>query len=173
MKGFEIFFKLAEIVKTKYPDIQFVATGNYKDKSHFVKFVGMLNREKLQSLYLKSRCTLVPSVWDEPFSLVTLESLATGTPVIAFDVGILKSIIHDGENGFIVPLMAIDRMADRIIKIATDDELFSRLSENAKRASKEFTEDKKMKLLNTIIRESLWPVFSFMLGCKGICDREE
>ena len=51
--------------------------------------------------------------------------------------------------------MAIDQMKDRIIKIATDYELFSRLSENGKKTSKEFTEEKKMKLLNRIIRDSI------------------
>ena len=152
-KGFEIFIKVAEIVKTKYPDIQFVAAGNYKNKSPFVNFVGMLNRDEIVSLYTKSRCTVIPSIWDEPFALVAIESMAVGTPVVAFDVGILNSIIHNGESGFIVPLMAIDEMVDRIIKIINDDELFVRLSENGKRVAYEkFTEDRRMSLLDEMLR---------------------
>ena len=152
-KGFQIFLKVAEIVKKRYSDIQFVATGNYENKPAFVNFVGLLDRDKVMSLYTRSRCTVMPSIWDEPFPRVVLESMAAGTPVVAFDVGILNNIIHNGEGGFVVPLMAIDEMADKIIKITNDDQLFSRLSENARRiVLEEFKEDKRVALLNEIIK---------------------
>ena len=151
-KGFEIFFQVAEIVKTKYPDIQFVVAGNYKNKSPYVDFVGLLNHGEVEKLMAKSKCTVIPSIWDEPFALVAIESMAVGTPVVAFDVGILKNIIRDGEGGFIVPLMAIDEMVDRIIQIVNDDELFAKLSENGRGlAYEKFTENKRMALLNKII----------------------
>jgi glycosyltransferase involved in cell wall biosynthesis len=40
--------------------------------------------------------------FDEPFGLSLIESMACGTPVIAFDRGSMPEIIHDGETGFIV-----------------------------------------------------------------------
>ena len=156
VKGFKIFYQVAEIVKTKYTDIQFVAAGNFKNKSPYVDFVGLLNHGEVEKLMAKSRCTVIPSIWDEPFALVAIESMAVGTPAVAFDVGILKSIIRDGEVGFIVPLMAIDEMVDRIIKIVNDDELFAKLSENGRGlAYEKFTENKRMALLDEIIKELL------------------
>jgi glycosyltransferase involved in cell wall biosynthesis len=40
--------------------------------------------------------------WPEPFGLVAIESLAAGTPVIAFRHGALPEIVEDGVDGFIV-----------------------------------------------------------------------
>jgi glycosyltransferase involved in cell wall biosynthesis len=40
--------------------------------------------------------------WPEPFGLVAIESLATGTPVIALRRGALPEIVEDGVDGFLV-----------------------------------------------------------------------
>ena len=45
---------------------------------------------------------LFPIDWPEPFGLVLIEALATGTPVIAFGRGSVPEIIEDGLTGFIV-----------------------------------------------------------------------
>ena len=42
----------------------------------------------------------MPGAWPEPFGLVSIESLATGTPVIARRVGALPEIIREGVDGF-------------------------------------------------------------------------
>lgn len=46
--------------------------------------------------------TLAPLAWDEPFGLVLAESMACGTPVVAFDRGAAAEIVVDGETGFLV-----------------------------------------------------------------------
>ena len=46
-------------------------------------------------------CLLNPIVWAEPFGLVMLESLATGTPVVATPLGAAPEIIDDGVTGFL------------------------------------------------------------------------
>jgi glycosyltransferase involved in cell wall biosynthesis len=61
-----------------------------------------ISRELLDSLYLKSKGTLFPSQWEEPFGLVMIESMARGTPVIAFNKGAAPEIIVHGKTGFIV-----------------------------------------------------------------------
>ena len=45
---------------------------------------------------------LFPIDWPEPFGLVMIESMACGTPVIAFDRGSVPEVIDDGVTGFIV-----------------------------------------------------------------------
>ncbi len=59
---------------------------------------------------------LYPIVWEEPFGLVLLESMACGTPVIAFAKGATPEIIKDGETGFMVNPSDDDIRGDWIIK---------------------------------------------------------
>lgn len=47
--------------------------------------------------------TLAPLAWDEPFGLVLAESLACGTPVVAYDRGAAGEIIDHGGTGYLVP----------------------------------------------------------------------
>ena len=53
-------------------------------------------------LLAEARCLLVPSLVEETSSLVTMEALACGTPVIAFRAGAMTEMIDDGRTGFLV-----------------------------------------------------------------------
>lgn len=44
---------------------------------------------------------IVPSVFEEPFGMVTIEAFACGTPVIALDSGALPEVIEHGKTGFV------------------------------------------------------------------------
>jgi glycosyltransferase involved in cell wall biosynthesis len=44
---------------------------------------------------------LFPIRWNEPFGLVMIESLACGTPVLAFPEGAAPEVIEDGRTGFL------------------------------------------------------------------------
>jgi len=44
----------------------------------------------------------MPIRWDEPFGMVMVEALASGTPVIAFPEGAARELIVDGKTGFLV-----------------------------------------------------------------------
>ncbi len=45
--------------------------------------------------------TLFPITWREPFGLVMIESMATGTPVIAMELGSTPEVIVHGHTGFL------------------------------------------------------------------------
>ncbi len=66
-----------------------------------VTFSGMVKHEKLPCFYSAATVCVIPSYY-ESFGLVALESMACGTPVVATNVGDLKSIIHQGETGYVV-----------------------------------------------------------------------
>ena len=63
-------------------------------------------------LLAAARCLLVPSLAQETSSLVAMEALASGTPVVAFRSGALPTLIEHGRTGFVVDGTA--RMADAI-----------------------------------------------------------
>ena len=66
-----------------------------------VTFVGRIKQKYLPPYYSAADVLVVPSYY-ESFGLVGLESLACGTPVVATDVGAMRSILRDGETGQIV-----------------------------------------------------------------------
>lgn len=49
-----------------------------------------------------ARVLLFPILWDEPFGMVMIEAMSSGTPVIAFNRGSVSEIIKDGITGFII-----------------------------------------------------------------------
>lgn len=66
------------------------------------RFIGPVAGETKHRLLAESRCVLIPSLAPETSSLVAMEALAHGTPVIAFASGALPEIVEDGKTGFIV-----------------------------------------------------------------------
>lgn len=78
------------------------------------KFIGPVGLDKKKRLLSAARCLLVPSMVPETSSLVAMEALACGTPVIAYPAGALCEIIEDGKTGFIVN--SIDEMAGAIMR---------------------------------------------------------
>lgn len=66
-----------------------------------VEFIGEVAPSDRDELFARSYASLMPGAWPEPFGLVTIESLACGTPVIARRVGALPEIVRDGIDGFL------------------------------------------------------------------------
>jgi glycosyltransferase involved in cell wall biosynthesis len=80
-----------------------------------VEYLGELGPADRDQLFAESYATLMPGAWPEPFGLVSIESLACGTPVLARRVGALPEIIRDGVDGFFGDdAAAIAFYADRV-----------------------------------------------------------
>ena len=67
-----------------------------------VRYLGQLEHAELWNVMGRARGLLFPIVWDEPFGLVAVEAMATGTPVIAFERGAAAEVIRHGKTGFLV-----------------------------------------------------------------------
>jgi glycosyltransferase involved in cell wall biosynthesis len=67
-----------------------------------VEFLGEIGPAERDPLYAGARATVMLGAWPEPFGLVAIESMATGTPVIARRAGALTETIEHGVSGFLV-----------------------------------------------------------------------
>jgi glycosyltransferase involved in cell wall biosynthesis len=64
--------------------------------------LGALSDGQKQVFLGKAVALAFPIDWPEPFGLVMIEAMATGTPVVAMDRGSVREIVEDGVTGFIV-----------------------------------------------------------------------
>lgn len=100
-----------------------------------VRFLGYVPDEDLPSLYSSADVLLFTSNY-EGFGLVVLESMASGTPVIAPPVGGVPDVIENGLSGYIVERNA-SAVADRIDQLVSDRRQLSQMSVAARNAAEE------------------------------------
>ncbi|HJP72470.1 MAG TPA: glycosyltransferase family 4 protein [Candidatus Limnocylindria bacterium] len=67
-----------------------------------VQFVGEIGGDDKAQLLNRARALIFPIDWAEPFGLVMIEAMASGTPVIAYGSGSVPEVIEEGVSGFIV-----------------------------------------------------------------------
>lgn len=90
------------------------------------RFVGPVAGTAKRRLLAEARCLLVPSTAPETSSLVAMEALASGTPVIAYRSGALPEIVEDGVTGLLVEDVA--GMAEAIGRVGAIDPVACRRS---------------------------------------------
>ncbi len=81
------------------------------------RFLGALSPARLRTVLGRAKCLLHPTLAPETSSLVAMEALAVGTPVIAYPSGALPEIVEDGVTGFLVE--NVEEMAEAIGKVHT------------------------------------------------------
>ncbi len=67
-----------------------------------VTYLGEVSFSKAIELYRNAKAFLFPIKWEEPFGLVMIEAMASGTPVIAYPNGAVPEVVKDKKTGFIV-----------------------------------------------------------------------
>jgi len=82
---------------------------------------GVLGRDELYRLMGRAEGLLFSSRWAEPFGLVLVESLAAGTPVIAWRRGAVPEIVTDRKTGFLLPFMDLDGAAQAVRRLGEID----------------------------------------------------
>jgi len=115
-----------------------------------VCFLGPLPRDEVLALFRRSDAALLSSAW-ENFPHTLVEALAVGTPAIATDVGGVREIVTDGENGLLVAPGDPDALADAIRRFFDDDELRARLSSAAAPSVERFSAERIYGQLEEIL----------------------
>lgn len=83
------------------------------------RWAGPVEGAEKRRLIAQARCVLIPSTAPETSSLVAMEALASGTPVIAFRTGALPEIVQHGTTGLIVD--TVEQMAEAIRTVGAID----------------------------------------------------
>ena len=98
-------------------------------------------RDAIPQAYAAADATLFPVIWEEPWGLVPLESMAVGRPVVATGTGGSGEYLRDGENCLIFsPKDDPSALAAAVRRLAGDAGLRERLRRGGFETAERFTE---------------------------------
>jgi D-inositol-3-phosphate glycosyltransferase len=124
------------------------------DLEEVVQFLGAKDQHMLPAYYAAATAVIMPSDY-ESFGMVALEAMASGTPVIATEVGGLAYLVRDNETGFLVPVRDPHALADRIRILLTEQATQARLSANAAALAESYTWRQITDQLLTVFEDML------------------
>lgn len=120
-------------------EVFFCGEGSYKER--LKKYI---SGQSLQSnIVFKGKCTDIPSIlssidifvlpsYVEAFPISIIEAMSSGVPVIATKVGDIPNIITDDETGLLVEPKNADAIADALLKIMRNKDLYQSVKKNAR-----------------------------------------
>lgn len=121
-----------------------------------VDFLGAKDQSLLPDYYAAATAVIMPSDY-ESFGMVALEAMASGTPVIATEVGGLAHVVQNGKTGFLVPVREPAALAERIMALLASDELRQQMSQNAVEAARAYgwpaIVDRLLPIFEAVVRE--------------------
>jgi sulfoquinovosyltransferase len=94
-------------------------------------FTGQMSGDDLSSAFASADAFVMPSD-SETLGFVVLESMASGVPVVGAAAGGIPNLIHDGEDGYLVPPGDIDGFVDKLNILKDDVETRKKLSKAAR-----------------------------------------
>ncbi|MFH1875245.1 MAG: glycosyltransferase family 4 protein [Pseudomonadota bacterium] len=152
-KGCDVSIKALNIIRRQFPNVMMVLAGTkniidwgdtqQKDIAYFVDLVRHFGLEEnvlidsyalnqMPHLYAASDIVIYPSTAMEPFGLTMLEGMATAKPLVVTRVGGMPEIIHDGINGFVIPIKDFEELAGTIMRLLGDKELSQRFGKTGR-----------------------------------------
>lgn len=133
-KGLPVLRKAMDILKDRGISVPVFLTGDVKCEAPF-QSIPWSPPSEMPDLYSRALCMVAPSVWEESFGLVAVEAMACGTPVVASDLGGLKTIVEHGETGFLFePGDHID-LADKLEILLGNPQLRNEMGLAARKAA--------------------------------------
>ena len=119
-----------------------------------VTWLGQIPREGLLEHYQHSSVCVVPSIW-ENYPYVCLEAMACAKPVIASDVGGLRSMIRHGENGLLFSPGSSRQLAQSLTYLLNNPQLIPRLGQAARKTIEERYAPQRIAKATLEVYESL------------------
>lgn len=157
------------VLKETDANFLFLGSGDIKEKleekiklkglTNNVRFIGPVQPSDLDlpEFYQLATLFVIPS-FIEAQSLVTMEAMASGLPIVAANGGALPELVKDNENGFLVNPFSKEEFAQKIITLLKDNNLRKRMGRKSleliENHSIENTYKKLEELYTEIIRQN-------------------
>ena len=136
-----------------HPDFRLHIYGEGPEKASLIEYIQKKNMNHIISLFdfdlsvhekVYDCAMFVSSSIHEGMSNSMIEAMAIGLPTVCTDCygGGARSVIHDGENGLLVPVEDPAALAEAMRKVASNPTLSEKLSENAVKINDTLSKEK-------------------------------
>lgn len=119
-----------------------------------IRFLGLRSRDEALRIVAGAAAALLSSDW-ENLPHAAVEALSVGVPVVATAVGGVPEVVHDGENGLLVPAGRPDELAAAVRRVLDEPELRARLAAAAKPSVEAISRDVIYGRLESILAEAM------------------
>jgi glycosyltransferase involved in cell wall biosynthesis len=147
-KGIDLLLRVWAKVQDRGHDwvLDIYGVGDQTSYRHLFQELGIDDRRchlydsltDVQNAYLNSSIFVLPSRF-EGFSMVIIEAMSCGVPVVSFDCeNGPRNIITNGQNGFLVPPFDIDVYAERLLTLMQNDKLRQSMGLRARQTSYQY-----------------------------------
>jgi glycosyltransferase involved in cell wall biosynthesis len=142
-KGVEHTIRALALARARRSDLTLLIAGGGEDRPRLealsaslglgdaVRFLGRVSEDEKRRLFQTAWANLLPSP-KEGWGITNVEAAACGTPSVVSDSPGLRDSVRHGETGFLVPHGSVPALADRLLALAGDPVLVSRLGRQAR-----------------------------------------
>ena len=137
-KRHDIFLRAARLVVQQYPNVIFFIVGDGEERRNIETLIEKLDLgQHVRMLGFRRDIIEITKILDisvlssdtEALPMTIIEAMAASIPVIATNVGSVRDLILPGENGFLIPPNAPEKLAEAIVAILRDENMAQRMGE--------------------------------------------
>lgn len=160
VKRIDIFIRSIAEARKRIPNLRAVIVGDgrladelkaLRDELGLTQNIDFVGHQTNVPIWLgQSRAFLLTSD-SEGVALSVMEALTSGLPVIVSDVGDMRDVIRDGENGYLVPRREITQFADAIVKTLSGNSDYAKLATRARESAGAFTVERTAERWDEIL----------------------
>lgn len=164
LKGVDVLVKAFLALAPEVPGIRLKILGYYPDRSGLDALTKgspqieiLKARPNVEALeIIKGAAVLVQPSRCEGLGRTLLEAMAAAVPVIGSDVGGIPMLVHDGENGFLIPVGDDRELGARLRQLLGDAELRRRMGESGyQRAHGELNEATYVRAFEAMVEAAM------------------
>jgi len=120
-----------------------------------VRFLGLVPRGEIPSVYSAADVAVIPSVWDDPHPTVVCEAMAAGRPVVASRAGGITETVAHGQTGFLVSPGDELQLSAALLELSQNERLRQQMGEAARERAKRFSWEASAERLDRVYQRLL------------------
>lgn len=149
-KGVDVLIQAFKQTLTKYPSVRLVIAGSSffegaaitsyqkyladiaRPIANHIVFTGFIPHAQLKHLYAAADIVALPSVWQDPCPLVVLETMASGTCIVASRVGGVPEVVEHEVNGLLVTPNQVEALAQALSSLLAEPQRATQMAQAAR-----------------------------------------